>query len=238
MFPPVVLLGGLGMHARALAKIAATLYPNSPAALHAHSLLDLVSPPRAHARLAAAAFSSLAAFPGGAILHVTSGSAFFAVASGLVGAPNVRGVVLDSIPFARREHKLLRVLGVPSALATPLGGAVRALLTSPLIGATMAHTDAYFATLARADTWKGRPVLVATSADDVITPAADAREWAAARKAAWGAAGQLDVYEGTGKHACMARDDAASFSAAVREWAARTGVGVSGASGTGKGGQS
>jgi len=222
----VVLLGGVGMHERALQKVATNLYPGLPAALHSHSLLSLVNVRGAHAANAAAVAASLARFPDGAVVHVLSGAAFFAVtALARWRDARVDAVVLDSVPFARREAKLMRVAGVPAPLCAPAGALARALLTSPLIGATEAYTDAYFALLADARTFApASRVLVACSADDDITPVDEARDFVARARPAWAAAGggapALTAYEGVGKHACLARDDAANFAPAVRAWLA------------------
>jgi len=225
----VVLLGGVGMHARALAKVAQNVYPGLAHRAHVHSLLELVNVRGAHAANAAALARSLDAFPGGAVLHIFSGAAFFAVpALAAARDARVRAVVLDSIPFTRREAKLMRVAGVPAPLCAPAGALARALLTSSLFGATEDFTDRYFSLLAAPETFApASRVLVACSADDEITPAAEARDFAARARAAWAArpgAPRLDAYEGAGKHACLARDDAAAFAPAVREFLRGSGV--------------
>jgi hypothetical protein len=217
----VVLLGGVAMHARALQKVAAALYPGLEARAHTHSLLQLVSVTGAHAANADAVARSLDAFPDGALLHVFSGSAFFTIKALPTWARShrVSAVVLDSIPFCRREAKLMRVAGVPSLLCEPAGAVTRALL--PLVGATTDYTDDYFRALADASTFApASRVLVACSVDDVITPVDEARQFADTARAAWAAqpgAPALSAYEGVGAHACLARDDP-NFAPAVRTW--------------------
>jgi hypothetical protein len=186
-------------------------------------MLQLVSVRGSHAANTDALRRSLDAFPGGAVVHIFSGSAFFAVpALAAWRDERVRAVCLDSVPFARREAKLMRVAGVPAALCAPAGAIARAVLTSSFLGATVAFTDRYFELLADASTFApASRVLVACSADDAITPIDEARSFAAAARDAWLAhpgAPTLTHYEGAGKHACLARDDVARFAPAVRGW--------------------
>jgi hypothetical protein len=164
----VVILGGLGMKARALDKIASTLYPDLPTLRFTHSLADIVGVAYAWPRLQARLDGALAEFSGGAVLHVFSGASFFATFSLAAWRDaRVRGVVLDSVPFRRVERNLMRVVDVPEPLCGPLAVLARALLVSPLVGATIAKTDRYNELQREPSTFMpARHVLAAHSVDD------------------------------------------------------------------------
>lgn len=183
--PSVILLGGLGMKPRALEKTAAALYPSLSVQQYTHSLNELVNVsfrfPSVQQRFAAALAD---AGPGGAIVHVFSGAAFFSLlalrdwsaAAAAAGgqhplASRIRGVVLDSIPYKRVESKLMAAVRVPSVLVPAATALASRLLVSPLFGATVALTDEYQAAQRAAATFActgGRRVLVAHSAEDAI----------------------------------------------------------------------
>ena len=183
--PSVILLGGLGMKPRALEKTAAALYPSLSVQQYTHSLNELVNVsfhfPTIQKRFSSALFD---AGPGGAIVHVFSGAAFFSLlalrdwsaAAAAAGgqhplASRIRGVVLDSIPYKRVESKLMAAVRVPSVLVPAATALASRLLVSPLFGATVALTDEYQAAQRAAATFActgGRRVLVAHSAEDAI----------------------------------------------------------------------
>ena len=98
------------MKQRALDKIAATLYPDLPALKYTHSLAEIVGVVPLWSRNLARFSEALAAFPGGAILHIFSGASFFSTfALSEWRDARIRGVVLDSVPFLRVERQLMRV---------------------------------------------------------------------------------------------------------------------------------
>jgi len=193
--PSVILLGGLGMKPRALEKTATALYPSLSVQSYTHSLNELVNVSFCFAANQARLVRALKdAGPGGAIVHVFSGAAFYslmamrdwgaaAVASGAVSAhpsARIRGVVLDSIPYKRVESKLLEAANVPAALAPAVGALAARLLVSPLFGATVALTDAYERLQRAPSTFAftgGRRVLVAHSVDDAIVPVSEFRSY-------------------------------------------------------------
>jgi hypothetical protein len=221
----VILLGGVNMTPRHLAKISATLYPALAAAARVraapHSVLQLVNVRHSFPHREAELRRSLDAFPDGCVVHCVSGSAFFATAAlARWRDPRVRGVIMDSVPQLRLEAPLMRLVGVPGALVGPASALARALLVSPLFDATLAYTDTYSELCAQAGTY-GQRVLFAHSEDDDVVPVTQFRDFyarVAAAKAAgaqgWGGTA-LDVYVGRGKHAAMARDDA-GFAAKVQ----------------------
>lgn len=176
----VVVLGGLMMKQRALEKIAATLYPDLPAAILPHSLLQLVN---VHTFARNTDVLRRALFPGGTILHILSGSAFFTCGpfhalAQVRSDDRIRGIVLDSVPHERIEERLLQVAGVPRVLCPPLGALASVVLTSPLFGATRAYTDAY--NVAQRDPATFAPVghvLAAHSVDDAVIPVREFRAW-------------------------------------------------------------
>lgn len=224
----VVLLGGLGMNARALHKVAAAIYPGLAVKFHVHTANQLLNVRSHHKTNADAVARSIHSFPGGCALHMVSGSAFFAIpalASGEWGS-NVKTVVLDSIPFARREAALMRTAGLPEILCKPMGAIASSVLNSEYFGATDAFTDRYFELLCDAKTYSSASrVLVACSIEDSITPISDARLFAEETKKKWSSAAaarphvpHLSIYEGNGKHACLARDDIDNFAPHIRSW--------------------
>ena len=209
------------MHARALTKISTTLYPGLPATVMPHGLFQLVNVRGAFAANTDALARAIDGFPGGCIVHLFSSSAFFAVpALARWRDDRVKSVVLDSIPFSRREEKLMRVAGVPPFLCKPAGAVARAALVSKFVGATVEYTDNYFSLLHDAQSFSpASHVLVACSVDDVITPVEEALLFVETAQKSWSAqpgAPKLGSYWGAGKHACMARDDAARMAPAVR----------------------
>lgn len=223
----VVILGGVAMKERALARVASTLYPGLPATLIPHGLFQLVNVRGAFAANTDALARAIDANKGGSIVHIFSGSAFFSVpALAKWKDERVKGVILDSIPFERREKKLMRVAGLPEALCGPAGAVARAILVSKFVGATIEYTDMYFSALADARTFSpASRVMVACSKDDVITPVEDAQKFFSTAEKAWQAqpgAPTLSAYWGVGSHALMARDDAAGMGAAVRDFLKET----------------
>jgi len=246
--PSVILLGGLGMTARHLEKSAAALYPGARAQVITHTLNDIVNVnyrfPANTAQLAAA-LEPGAAGPGGAIVHVFSGSAFFVVFAlqkwaGAGPSARIRGLVLDSVPYLRVERELMKAAKVPRLLWPVATALASRLLVSPLFGATVERTDAY--NVAQLDPRIGAPshrVLVAHSADDEIVPVGQFREYTDALRQTPGwrvrQAGDADpagsataasapsavdvlTFEGRGRHAAMVRDDPA-YIAAVQAFA-------------------
>ena len=246
--PSVIVLGGLGMKERALEKVTQVLYPTLAAQRFPHTLHQIVnvrfSFPSNIARLQHALEN---AGPGGAILHIFSGAAFFSVtalrewgAAAAVGsttpASRIRGLVLDSIPYKRVELKLMEVAKVPPFLVPAALALASRLLVSPAVGATVALTDAYQEAQLDARTFSctgGRRVLVAHSADDVIVPVEQYQAYVAALQGREGwetskvaaprepsaAPGsvELTTYEGRGRHAALVLDDS-NYVAAVHEW--------------------
>ena len=189
--PSVIILGGLNMKTRALDKVAAALYPNTATQRFTHSLNDIVNVNYRFAdntaRLAAALQAS---GPGGAIVHVFSGAAFFSVlalrgwaAAGDRGggpAARIRGIVLDSVPYMRIERQLMVAAKVPSLLAPTATMLASLLLVSPLFGATVAVTDSYNdAQLDARNFSAARKVLVAHSVDDDVVPVGQFRDYVA-----------------------------------------------------------
>ena len=225
----VILLGGVNMTERHLAKISGALYPRLAVRSRAHTVFQLVNVRHSFPAREAELRRSLDAFPDGCIIHAVSGSAFFAAhALAKWGDARVRGVVLDSVPQLRLEASLVRLVGVPAPLVAPTSALARALLVSPLFDATLAYTDRYNALTREAATY-GPRVLLAHSAEDEVVPlqqfSAFAGEVQAAKAAGaggWGAT-ELSVYIGKGKHAAMARDDA-GFAAATRAFLASSGI--------------
>lgn len=219
----VVILGGVAMKSRALTKVASTLYPGLPSTVIPHGLFQLVNVRGAFASNADALARAIDAYPGGSIVHIFSGSAFFSVpALAKWKDERVKGVVLDSIPFERREKKLMRVAGLPDALCDPAGAVARAILISKFVGATIEYTDNYFSLLADARTFApASRVMVACSKDDVITPIDDAQKFYATAEKSWRTlsnAPKISSYWGSGSHALMARDDASGMGTAMRDW--------------------
>ena len=227
----IVLLGGVGMTARHLAKICSTLYPHlasaTPSRAHArqHSVVQLVNAngfPALEDRLR----RSLDEFSGGCIVHSVSGSAFFATAAlAKWKDERVRGVIFDSIPQLRLEAPLLRLLGVPTPLLAPASALARAVLVSPLFNATLQYTDNY-SELIRQPAAFGPRVLYAHSSEDEVVPMQQFSDFCKDLKAgqgssSWGST-RVDLYVGKGKHAAMARDDA-GFAAAVKAFLADSG---------------
>ena len=193
--PSVVILGGLAMQQRALEKTAAALYPAlAVRGLLTHSLNQIVNVNWAFAANRARLASVLeGAGPGGAIVHVFSGAAFFSLlalrdwssAVAAAGGPatpasRIRGVVLDSIPYKRVESNLMAAAQVPPMLVPAATALASRVLVSPLIGATVALTDDYNRVQRTATTFActgGRRVLVAHSAEDAIVPVSEFREY-------------------------------------------------------------
>lgn len=225
----VILLGGVNMTARHLAKISGALYPRLAVRAAPHTVFQLVNVRYSFPARDEALRRSLDAFPDGCIVHAVSGSAFFAThALARWGDARVRGVIMDSVPQLRLEAPLMRLVGVPAPLVAPASALARALLVSPLFDATLAYTDRYNALTREAATY-GPRVLLAHSAEDEVVPlqqfSAFAGEVQAAKAAGaggWGAT-ELSVYIGKGKHAAMARDDA-GFAAATRAFLASSGI--------------
>ena len=197
--PTVVLLGGLNMHPRALERVAGALYPGLATQRLTHSLNDLVNVnwrfARNRARLAAA-LAPAAAGPGGAVVHVFSGAAYFTVlalqawgeAAAAAGSsePNpaarIRGIVMDSVPYERVERQLMVAARVPSPLIPAATALASRLLVSPAFGATVAITDGYNAAQLDARTYSrtaARRLLVAHSADDDVVAVAEFRAFVA-----------------------------------------------------------
>ena len=146
----VILLGGVAMTSRHLARITQTLYaPHHLSVIsRPHSLLELVNVRFKHQQVKDAFRRDLDAFPDGAIVHMISGAAFFAhSALHAWRDKRVRGVILDSVPYRRDpgigETRLMQSAGVPGPLCKPAGALARALLLSPLFEATQAYTDNY-----------------------------------------------------------------------------------------------
>ena len=232
------------MKRKVLDKIATLLYPDLPAVCIPHSLLQLVN---IHTFKSNTEALRNALFPGGSIIHILSGSAFFTLgpwhALARVRSEDrpIRGVVVDSVPYDRIEARLLQVAGLPLPLCAPIGAVARVALQSPLFGATREYTDRYNAAQRHPATFAPVPhVLVAHSVDDAVIPVREFRTWHADVRARsdWlhagdnaaggdGGAGparpRLETYEGVGMHACLARDDP-NFVAAVRAW--RTTIGM------------
>ena len=234
------------MKTRALDKVAAALYPGAPTQRFTHSLNDIVNVnyrfASSTARLAAALHAS---GPGGAIVHVFSGAAFFSVlalrswaaAGAGAGGPaaRIRGIVLDSVPYMRIERQLMVAAKVPALLAPTATMLASRLLVSPLFGATVAVTDGYNDAQLDARTFGAAKVLVAHSADDDVVPVGQFRDYVAAlrRREGWAeahagaaaavaqrpaaAAVHFTAFEGKGRHAAMVLDDA-SYISAVHAW--------------------
>ena len=242
--PSVIVLGGLGMSQRALEKVTQALYPSLTAHRFTHSLHEIVGVRTKFLANTARLTDALeSAGPGGAIVHIFSGAAFFSVlalrkwgAAAAAGASTpaalIRGVVLDSVPYKRIESNLMAAARVPSFLIPAATALASRLLVSPAIGATVALTDDYQDAQRDARTFActgGRHVLVAHSREDVIVPvdqynayiaALQGREgWRSTSQEAPGAHGdvQLTTYEGKGRHAALVLDDA-SYADAVRGW--------------------
>ena len=236
--PGAIILGGLGMTQRALDKIGAALYPEAATSRFTHNLHQIVGVNFRFAQNRARVEAALAASgPGGAVLHVHSGAAFFAVLAlqhwagrpGEGPASRIRGVVLDSVPYLRIERQLMVAAKVPPPLLPLATALVSRLLVSPAVGATVAVTDGYNAAQREARTFApARRVLVAHSADDVIVPVEQFREHVAAIRARddWfeagksrpdGTAAEFAVYEGRGRHAAMLLDDP-QYVGAVQSW--------------------
>lgn len=243
--PSVIILGGLNMKEKALQRVAKTLYPGLRAATYTHTLNQIVNVnykfPANTDRLAAALAG---AGPGGAILHIFSGAAFFSVlalrdwaaspAPAASPARHLRGVVLDSIPFDRVERQLMVAARVPRPLQGVAARLAASVLVSRAFGATVALTDAYNVAQAQPRTFAAaRRVLLAHSADDDVVPVGQFRRFAAALAArrgdGWHPAGagapppgavELTVFEGVGRHAAMVLDDEARYTRCVKQWAA------------------
>ncbi len=243
--PSVIILGGLNMKEKALQRVARTLYPGLRTTMYTHTLNQIVNVnyqfPSNTARLIAALSD---AGPGGAILHVFSGAAFYSVlalrdwaatlAPAASPARHLRGIVLDSIPFDRVERQLMVAARVPRPLQGAAAKLAASVLVSRAFGATVALTDAYNVAQAQPRTFAAaRRVLLAHSADDDVVPVEQFRRFkdvlAARRGDGWHPAGdgapppgavELTVFEGVGRHAAMVLDDEARYTRCVKEWAA------------------
>lgn len=203
----VILLGGVNMTTRHLERIKTSLYPSLPATTQPHSILELVNvnysfPARFdHLRRALDKYSD------GCILHIISGSAYFSTRLLADGGQDerIKGVIIDSVPQVRIERNLLRLVGLPKPLLGPCSALTRALLVSPLFGATMEYTDRYSAIIRDPSTYGKAKVLLAHSKEDDVVPYEQFQDFVGdleGRKKEG-----LTVYRGVGKHAAMARDD-------------------------------
>ena len=223
----VILLGGVAMTSRHLARITKTLYPSLPVLSRPHTLLELVNVRFCHPRIRDAFRRDLDSFPDGAIVHMVSSAAFFATrALHEWQDERVRGVICDSVPYRRDpgvgETRLMLSAGVPGPLCRPAGALARSLLLSPLFQATVEYTDRYNALQRDPRTFhpSAPRLLMAHSADDAVVPVEEFRAHVAALREnpEWGAPGALTVFEGRGPHALMAREDGERYAAAVAQF--------------------
>ena len=231
----IILLGGVGQTARHLARINKALYSahgQLPVVARAHSLLELVNVRYHHPAVKDRFRRDLDAFPDGVVVHMISSASFFALnALHAWQDERVKGVICDSIPYRREpgigEYRLMLSAGVPEPLCNAAGKVARALLLSPLFDATEAYTDNYNKSQRNPRTFHPRRanVLMAHSADDAVVPVSEFRDHCKALRASDEWAGhQVDVFEGSGPHALMAREDGARFAAAVAAFLGTSGM--------------
>jgi hypothetical protein len=204
------------MTTRHLERIKQTLYPALQATTQPHSILELVNvhysfPARFdHLR------GALDKYSDGCILHIISGSAYFSTRVLAEGEDErIKGVIIDSVPQKRVERNLLRLVGVPQPLLGPCSALTRALLVSPLFGATLEYTDRYSEIIRTPATYGKAKVLLAHSTEDDVVPIEQFRDFA--RDLEGRKKEGLTVYTGVGKHAAMARDDE-GYAKAVKEF--------------------
>lgn len=228
----IILLGGVGQTLRHLSRIQKELYPQLPVLLRPHSLLELVNVRFKHAAVKDRFRRDLDSFPDGAVVHMISSASFFGLhALREWQDERVAGVVCDSIPYRRDpgigEYRLMQSAGVPEPLCNVAGKVARQLLLSPLFDATEAYTDRYNALQKEPRTFHPRRanLLMAHSTDDAVVPIEEFRDHCAALRASEAWAGhELDVFEGRGPHALMAREDSARFAAAMAGFLGKAGL--------------
>ena len=205
------------MTARHLQRIQQSLYPTLQATTQPHSILQLVNVNYSfnarfdHLRRAIDKYSD------GCILHIISGSAYFSTRflAERGGDERIKGVILDSVPQVRIERNLLRLVGIPKPLLGPCSALTRALLVSPLFGATLEYTDRYSEIIRSAETYGKAKVLLAHSTEDDVVPIQQFQDFV--RDLEGRKKEGLTVYTGVGKHAAMARDDE-KYAKAVKEF--------------------